>query len=647
MRIENAVREWMTRRLDGIYQKKLEGKKVSYHDWVEKEEQGYGEETRLEARTGKASRQNFVLFLQRRGRLHPRAIEWIEAAFDEKEECLILYGDEDVMGRDGVRRTPWYKPCWSPDLYLDSFYTGSVTAVRRDFASPFLSREEMERGEVFFTHPEEVGGRLDAIFSAAGGFEKGCRSILRLPRMLFQVQEEACFEEYLTAPSRLSLTGKAQDALVSVIIPSKDNPEVLEKCLESLQECGARQKMEIIVVDNGSSPQNRQALERLTQGMRYLYHPMEFHFSAMCNLGVEQARGELLLFLNDDIQVCGWEWMEQMRKKAALPYVGAVGLKLRYPDGRCIQHAGVFNLYAGPAHMLHYLDDEKTYYFGRNRLNYNCAAVTGACLMIERKKYLEVGGFPQELRVAYNDVDLGFSLCEAGYQNVVVNHSYALHYESLSRGNDEEDPEKKKRLKREWETLYRRHPGFQGTDPYFPDLLDPKHSELEIIESDIRPAYEMKTLNAMQKPCWRKFRGELSGYREDPCMLVRLDVSGPKWLRGYAVVLWDDNACYKKYLLLESEQEPDKRLYMRLESQYRYELERNLPDQRNVALSGFWISRLEDRIPPGTYRVGVLATHRFRRIKLVGWSGKCLCSRESDGNGTEEAKNARDTDNGL
>ncbi len=643
MEITNAAREWMARRLDAAYEKMLAGKKVTYHDWVKKEEQGYEGETAGRPKRNKASGREFVLFLQRRGRLHPRALEWIGEYFADERDCLILYGDEDVMGRDGVRRSPWYKPCWSPDLYLDCFYTGSVIALRKEFAARFLSGKELERGKVLFSHPKEVGERLDQIFSAAGGFEKGCRSIRRLPRMLFQAQEEACFEEYLASPSELSFAEQDKGSLVSVIIPSKDNPQVLGMCLESLKGCLAGGDVEVVVVDNGSSPQNREAVEKLTQGMTYLYRPMEFNFSAMCNLGVEQAKGDLLLFLNDDIQACGTEWMGQMRQKALLPYVGAVGLKLRYPDGRRIQHTGVFNLFVGPAHMLHYLEDEKTYYFGRNRFNHDCVAVTGACLMIEKKKYLEVGGFPLELKVAYNDVDLGFSLCEAGYQNVVVNHSYALHHESLSRGNDDEDAEKKKRLRREWELLYQRHPAFQGRDPYFPDLLDPKHSELDIIDSDIHPAYEMKSVNTRQLPHWRIFRGKLSEYREDPCMMVRVDVQGPAWLRGYAVVLWDDNACYKKYLILESREDPSRRLYMKIDGQYRYELEHTIPDQKNVALCGFWVSRLEDKIPPGTYRVGVLAVHRFRRIKLVGWSGRDLYSGEDGGAQMEEtAQNARD-----
>lgn len=128
----------------------------------------------------------------------------------------------------------------------------------------------------------------------------------------------------------------------------------------------------------------------------------------MCNRGAELAEGKFLLFLNDDIEVCGNDWLDKMVIRAMQPYVGSVGLKLYYPDSVKIQHDGIVNLPVGPVHKLQFMEDDKSYYFGRNRFDLNCVAVTGACLLIRTEVFRETGGFREALRVAYNDVDLGF-----------------------------------------------------------------------------------------------------------------------------------------------------------------------------------------------------------------------------------------------
>ena len=622
MQIKNAVKQLLTRRLDDKYEKRLSGRKVDYDTWVREQEKDM---IAAEERNLDESRGEFVVFLQKNGRLSFGAIGRMREYFAGHEECQILYGDEDVMGADGVRKYPWYKPCWSPDLYLDCFYPGSVIAVRRFLAQKFLAKEGLEGGRILFERPEEIRDLLYGLFTEAGGFEKDCRTISRLPEILFHAGDSAVWEKYMgmAAPKRPEEKGVGSKGLVSVIIPSKDNPAVLKKCLDSLRRYTDPQELEIIVVDNGSSMENREAVEKLTQGMTYLYRPMEFNFSAMCNLGAEQARGSLLLFLNDDVEMVSGDWLAQMREKAILPYVGAVGLKLWYPDSTSIQHDGITNLPVGPVHKLQFFDDNKRYYFGRNQLNHNCLAVTAACLMIEKKKMLEVGGFLEEFRVAYNDVELGVRLWEAGYQNVVLNHSHAVHHESLSRGNDE-TWEKQRRLEGERELLYKLHPKIYGEDPYYPKQLN-----TEGLDSRILPGY-ITSRNTVQPPAWKKIKKQLVAYREDACLMVRVETAGPERIQGYSVILGDDNACYEKHLILEAEsgmesEQDKKRVFcMKLKEQYRDDLEENLPDQKNVALGGFRVSRNEEELEPGIYRIGVMAVHRLSGLKLLGWSGKCL-----------------------
>jgi GT2 family glycosyltransferase len=145
-----------------------------------------------------------------------------------------------------------------------------------------------------------------------------------------------------------------------------------------------------------------------------------------------------------------------------------VGAKLVYPGIReQIQHCGIVMTERGPKHLCAHQSDEFTYYFGRNRWNYNYLAVTGACLMVSAKKFAKVGGFDETFPVAYNDVDLCMSLTEAGYYNVVRNDVKLIHKESVSRGRDVADAAKEKRLAEDWFRLKQKHPKFAKEDPFY------------------------------------------------------------------------------------------------------------------------------------------------------------------------------------
>jgi hypothetical protein len=139
--------------------------------------------------------------------------------------------------------------------------------------------------------------------------------------------------------------------LVSVVIPSKDHPEVLQKCLESFRRKTLYPYYEWIVVDNGSSDENKKKMEELRReyGFTYLYESMPFNFSKMCNLGVELAKGDLVLLLNDDMEIIEESWLERMAGQALQPHVGAVGAKLWYAGTETIQHVGITNLKIGPS----------------------------------------------------------------------------------------------------------------------------------------------------------------------------------------------------------------------------------------------------------------------------------------------------------
>ncbi len=631
MGIRTAVKQMLVRQQDKKYEAELAKRRVTYEQWAAEQEAARPAVPPVE------TAQEFVIVRQKRGRLAENAEERICAFFGQHPEVEILYGDEDLWATGAERTTPWFKPCWSPDIYRSQFYPGSVIAVRKN-----LLEEAGEKAdhEILFDTAKEIRTLMDRLIWSAGGFKRDCHSIAHMEEILFhgdwtESQEGTPWEEYQTVGEsdwlRTELKKQAEyiptEHKVSVIIPSKDNPKVLENCLRSLTgRLRSGIPMEILLVDNGSSEENRRSIEKLleelrprTAGIQYLYEPAEFNFSAMCNLGAEHADGDLLLFLNDDIEVCEDDWLEQMAERALQPYVGSVGLKLYYPDSVKIQHDGIVNLPVGPVHKLQFMEDDRSYYFGRNRFTCDCIAVTGACLLLRAEVFRNAGGFREALRVAYNDVELGFRLVEMGYCNVVLNDRYAYHHESLSRGSDE-TPEKMRRLSEERELLYQMHPEFRGEDPYYPMGLN-----REGLDSRIVPAY-VTDRNILQEPAWNSADREkvLGNARQDDCLMARVETAGPERIQGYSVILGDDNACYEKYLLLLPEETGEPVWSMKLLPAYRQELEENLPDQKNVALGGFCVARAGEKLPVGTYTTAVLAVNRISGLRLWNTTGKYL-----------------------
>ena len=561
-----------------------------------------------------------VLFLDDRCTLGEHAMEALAHSLAADGVCLV-YGDEDVLAENGHRHSPWLKPDWSPDLLLDQFYVGGLFGVRRELLAELL-QERVSAGE-------ECSQEIPALFYdlalLAGGYRKAGKSIFHCRQVLCHHSRPEDYEDYQNCKNDSFRKGEKRPGReeISIVIPSKDHPQVLERNLLSLERTvGINQPcLQIVVVDNGSSPENREKIRALLDGLRdrtgwqaeYLYEPMPFDFSAMCNLGADRAKGRLLLFLNDDVEAIEPGWLEQMAGKAVLPHVGAVGAKLLYPDSDRIQHAGIINLEMGPVHKLQFLSDHQVYDFGRNRCNVNVMAVTGACLMVEREKFLEEGGFSKQLPVAFNDVDLCFTLCEQGYYNVVMNGLSLWHHESLSRGEDE-SREKLARLERERAKLYERHPGLQGKDPYYHPLLNHKDLDTRIFPAP-----------------WEHMTGEppalsvgslisLKDARQMDNLVLRVERLSESLCSGYAFMIGDDNACYDMQMLWKGQ---DGSLYgARFPGKLRQDLVRNMPDQKNVGLCGFEFCPLG--LSAGTYQIGILARNRVSGVRYVNWSNRFL-----------------------
>ena len=412
---------------------------------------------------------------------------------------------------------------------------------------------------------------------------------------------------------------------VSVVIPSKDHPEVLERCLKSFRDRTDYKYYEWIVVDNGSSGDNRSKMEALQKeyGFLYLYEEMPFNFSKMCNMGVERATGDLILLMNDDVEIIECSWLGRMAGQALQPHVGAVGAKLWYADTRKIQHAGITNMKVGPAHKLLTFPDDRDYYYGRNRVVYDMIGVTGACLMVSREKYREVGGLDEALAVAYNDVDFCFKLIEAGYYNVQRNDVVLYHHESLSRGLDNLDETKWKRLLAEKETLYAKHPQMKERDIFYNSALidnafDYRYEYIFPHEERLRTVPIEPIQNELIRKAHKK-RVQLGVENVEIQQKLHPEEHEIALISGWCIVLGADNAAYEKQVLLRHINGGN---YAAVPvNWYRQDVVDVFPEERNIEMSGFALRVLREDLKPGTYRIGMMCMNK-QGDRQIAWSDR-------------------------
>lgn len=623
------------------------------------------------------------------GSLNERALSRIKELFAAHADWDFIYADEDY--RVGKKRVaPWMKPDWSPDTLLSFNYIGHFFALRK---SRFINIPWLTEGEpalkvydfllkcaeedAQIVHVPEVlfhnrinQAELSAYFRLDQDIPQIMTADEQMPwkDRLIWLAEQSDVQGFCRvrekAMERRGFPGKVQadekgilqpiyeiapDAkgnlpFVSIIIPSKDNADILERCIRSLRTHSAYPSYEILIVDNGSSGAVRTHLMILERELhfRYIYRPMEFNFSAMINLGAKEAKGEYLLFLNDDCEVLQDDWLMRMLGQARLPHAGAVGAKLLYPFSDSIQHAGVTNMPVGPAHKLQKASDESSYYYGRNRFAYNCAGVTAACMLIKKEKFDQAGGFDESLKVAYNDVDFCFTLSEMGYYHTIRNDVILYHHESLSRGDDLLSEKKRGRLREERRQLYEKHPAMEGQDPFYsPNLLgnavdylvnyrydyelEDCFTKLLPPPSEIPEEWYNDSIMATVEHCGMpRFRESLKEYAkgEETCLI-----------EGWAYVLEQDNCRYDMSLLLaplKEDEESEVRFAYEAEvmRRYRPDVVRILPEQTHVELSGFVTRWQLSQIKPGSYRIYLFFKDKCSRQRLIKDTGVVLRTEE-------------------
>ena len=664
--------------------------KHPYLQWIAKQEDGCGDtgtETVNGWKVLPIQGSDLCVIAFGHGMLAEKIENEVKTWFNKNPNCLLAYTDEDYYWKDlAYRMHPWYKPCWSPDTFLSFCYMGHMIITKHELCNDLLPSESEyaddyssfydlclrleERvmaaqgtvshiAKVLFHNCYEPSPEGEALIAEAGrGRAAGAPAgeteadLLEIVEKLLEEELEqgrdlnGCEASYRRIkeaalerrgigahiasgpmPGIYHVVYEAPpNALISVIIPSKDHPETLERCLRSFAEKTEYGNYEWIVVDNGSNAENKSHMEALQKeyGFLYLYEPMPFNFSAMCNMGARKANGDYLLLLNDDIEIIEKDWLQIMLGQAAQPHVGAVGAKLWYADSQNIQHVGITNLTIGPSHKLVTFPDDRNYYYGRNQVTYDMIGVTAACLMIGRDKYWEAGGMDETMKVAYNDVDFCFKLIEKGYYNVLRNDAVLYHAESLSRGLDEQDDGKWERLLQEKENLYAKHPDMEGHDIYYhPYLIDNASHYACNFKFDYQN--NLKTIEIMSENA-----GNLAEAQEGVLMLtvdraeeqhkIHREEEDIMFLMGWSYIPGKDNAKYARKLVLEHENGDICTLVPY--PWHRKDVEAVLSKEVNVSLAGFVARIKKEKLHFGVWRIGMLGTDLDTQQQFLTWSDR-------------------------
>ncbi|MDC7788830.1 glycosyltransferase family 2 protein [Rhodoplanes sp. TEM] len=436
----------------------------------------------------------FVTCLDHDDLLAPTAIEIAAGTLARFPATRLLYSDQDKVDAAGRRFDPFFKPGFSPELLRGCNYLNHMTVLASD---PVRA----------------VGGWRDG-FDGAQDHDLVLRVVERIapaaihhvPLVLYhwravpgsvafdpQAKPDAADSGRRAVAEHLARLGLAAEVSlvpgagyrvrhllpdppprVSVVVPFRDRADLLHGCMESLLERTCYPDLEVVLVDNGStSPEALRLVDhyRGRPAVRVVAAPGPFNYSALNNRGVTAASGTVLCFLNNDTSAITPDWLADMVGYALQDGVGCVGAKLLYPNDT-VQHGGVVLGLSGVAdHVFVNAPADAHGYFGRLRLASNYSAVTGACMVMRRAVFEEVGGFDEtELPVSFNDVDLCLRVGARGYRNVVTPFATLYHFESASRGSDRR-PDRLARAAREVAALKRRHGPLLDADPcYSPHL---------------------------------------------------------------------------------------------------------------------------------------------------------------------------------
>ncbi len=415
----------------------------------------------------------------------------IALAIAANPQAQLIYSDEDKLNELGLRYDPYFKPDYSPELFRSQNYFNHLTVHRaeniravggwrkgfegsQDYDLTLRILERIDRESVLHIPKVLYHWRATKGSVASSGAEKSYAYQAGMLALRDHVQRLGLPAKVEPAPGtpyyRVRFEPPEVQPLVSLIIPAKDKVKLTKGCIATILEKTSYQNFEILLIDNGSVRKETLAFNaRIAQHpkVRVISYTKPFNYSEINNFAAGEARGTLLGLINNDIEVIDADWLTEMVSWAARPDIGCVGAKLIYAD-KTVQHAGVVLGVGGVAdHAYRGLDRRDGGYFGQALVLRNCSAVTGACLVVRKEVFDEVGGLDEEnLKIAFNDVDFCLKVQKAGYRNLWTPHAELHHLESQSRGR-EDNPEKVARFNGEIRYMRRKWAAILDKDPYY------------------------------------------------------------------------------------------------------------------------------------------------------------------------------------
>ena len=441
-----------------------------------------------------ASVGDYVVFVDHDDFLEPDALFWIADAVNRDPEAALIYTDEDKSDEFGELYSPHFKPDWNPLMFLSFNYINHLTAVKRDVAFEVKLRSEFDGAQDYdfllryiekidqshIVHVPRVLYHWRAIAGSTALSTDAKEQIDERTRDLTQEFLDRNFPGSVVV--RKNNTNRVHFKLpdpapsVAVIVPTRDGYDLLKESLGSLMTITDYPNYQIFVIDNQTT--DKKTLDYLADleaqnKIKVIHYDKKFNFSAMHNAAIGSIDADLLLLLNNDTSIVKANWLSEMVSLMDKFDSKIVGARLLYGDGTT-QHAGVMVGMGGAAgHYGQDVTQEEPGYRNRYRVVHNLTAVTGACLLIDKKTYLEVGGMnEEELPVAFNDVELCIKVVDAGHRVAWTPFAVLIHHESKSRGSDNDDPWKIVRIQGEQSYLKLKWPDYILDDPNYNPNMD-------------------------------------------------------------------------------------------------------------------------------------------------------------------------------
>ena len=446
----------------------------------------------------------YVILADHDDTIPPQAFYEVAKAINKHPDCDVLYSDEDKLDMDGKALfDPHFKPDFNPDLLTSVNYICHLFVVKKElldqvggfrqefdgaqdydfiFRCTEQAKEIVHIPQVLYhwrCHQDSTASNPESKMYA---FEAGSRAIMaHYERMGIPAERVEKGVDYGIYHTTFKIKG---EPLISIIIPNKDHSKDLDVCVRSILEKSTYRNLEFIIVENNSTePETFQYYEEIQKefsNVHVVRWEREFNYSAINNFGAAFAKGEYLMLLNNDTEIIAPRLFEEMLGFCQRDDVGIVGARLLYEDDT-IQHAGVVIGFGGIAgHTFIGLHKAENSYFHRAMCAQDYSAVTAACMMSKKSVFEAVGGFTEELAVAFNDIDYCMKVREQGKLVVYAPYAVLHHYESKSRGL-EDTPEKVARFNREVAVFARRWPEIlKNGDPYYNPNLTLRKSDFSL-----------------------------------------------------------------------------------------------------------------------------------------------------------------------